>query len=128
MVSYEYLNRQLVWRELSELALFVLPLVSGPSLRRAASRAFGMAGNRGGDEGGGAEGADGGAEGGADAQLCAECGGDPAGARYAAVPCGHHFCYYCVAARREADRGYTCPRCREPVSGVRQVRADARGR
>jgi peroxin-2 len=56
MVSYEYLNRQLVWRELSELALFVLPLVSGPSLRRAASRAFGMAGNRGGDEGGGCRG------------------------------------------------------------------------
>ena len=57
MVSYEYLNRQLVWRELSELALFVLPLVSGPSLRRAASRAFGMAGvgtavRGGGDEGG----------------------------------------------------------------------------
>ena len=133
MVSYEYLNRQLVWRELSELALFVLPLVSGPSLRRAASRAFGMAGVgtavRGGgvaDEG--AEGAEGVAEGGADVQLCAECGGEPAGARYAAVPCGHHFCYYCVAARREADRGYTCPRCREPVSGVRQVRADARGR
>ena len=111
-----------------------LPLVSGPSLRRAASRAFGMGaggGRGGGDEGGGAEGAEWGAEGaegGADAQLCAECGGEPSGARYAAVPCGHHFCYYCVAARREADRGYTCPRCREPVSGVRQVRADARGR
>ena len=28
MVSYEYLNRQLVWREVSELALFVLPIVS----------------------------------------------------------------------------------------------------
>ena len=41
MVSYEYLNRQLVWREMSELALFVLPMVSAPGLRRAASRAFG---------------------------------------------------------------------------------------
>ena len=128
MVSYEYLNRQLVWREVSELALFVLPMVSAPGLRRAASRAFGggPGGAPGGDPGGGAEGGAEGCRGG----PCVECGGEPAGARYASTPCGHAFCYYCAASRAgtRGDRGYTCPRCREPVRGIRQVRAEGGGR
>ena len=40
VVSFEYLNRQLVWQELSELALFVLPIVSAHARRwREAARA-----------------------------------------------------------------------------------------
>ena len=106
MVSYEYLNRQLVWREVSELALFVLPMVSAPRLRRAASRAFGAGPGvaRGGDGVGGAEG---GAEG--TVGPCVECGADPAGARYASTSCGHAFCYYCAAARAGIrGTGYVC--------------------
>ena len=39
VVSFEYLNRQLVWQELSELALFVLPIVSAHARRwREAAR------------------------------------------------------------------------------------------
>ena len=34
-ISFEYLNRQLVWHELSELLLFVLPLVDVGAIRRA---------------------------------------------------------------------------------------------
>ena len=127
MVSYEYLNRQLVWREVSELALFVLPMVSAPRLRRAASRAFGAGPGvaRGGDGVGGAEG---GAEG--TVGPCVECGAEPAGARYASTSCGHAFCYYCAAARAgiRGDRGYVCPRCETPVRGIRQVRAEGGGR
>lgn len=33
-ISFEYLNRQLVWHELSELLLFVLPLVSVSRIKR----------------------------------------------------------------------------------------------
>ena len=33
-ISFEYLNRQLVWHELSELLLFVLPLISVTRLKR----------------------------------------------------------------------------------------------
>ena len=77
MVSYEYLNRQLVWREVSELALFVLPMVSAPRLRRAASRAFGgwTRGAPGGDPGGGAEGVPRGAE----AGRASSAGANPRG-------------------------------------------------
>ena len=33
-ISFEYLNRQLVWHELSELLLFILPLISVTRLKR----------------------------------------------------------------------------------------------
>ena len=33
-ISFEYLNRQLVWHELSELLLFMLPLISVTRLKR----------------------------------------------------------------------------------------------
>ena len=33
-ISFEYLNRQLVWHELSELLLFILPLVSVTRIKR----------------------------------------------------------------------------------------------
>ena len=35
VISFEYLNRQLVWQELSELLLFALPLIDLPRMRRA---------------------------------------------------------------------------------------------
>eukprot|EP00798_Chlamydomonas_sp_ICE-L_P026101 gene26101-11815_t len=34
VISFEYLNRQLVWQELSEFLLFMLPLISIAKLRR----------------------------------------------------------------------------------------------
>lgn len=37
-ISFEYLNRQLVWHELSELLLFVLPLISVTRLKRMIGR------------------------------------------------------------------------------------------
>ena len=40
VVSLDFLNRQLVWHELSELLLFVLPLVNGVKLRCVASVRF----------------------------------------------------------------------------------------
>lgn len=37
-LSFEYLNRQLVWHELSELMLFVLPLLRVTHLKRLLQR------------------------------------------------------------------------------------------
>jgi len=133
IVSYEYLNRQLVWTELSELALFVLPLVSAPRLRRAFGELFG-----GGGFGFGASGA---AAGGAseartspsddraartralapEEVRCAACGAKPATTPYAAQPCGHAYCYYCLRARCRLDPGYACAKCGERVAGMRRM-------
>ena len=33
-LSFEYLNRQLIWHEMSELLLFLLPLINLPRLKR----------------------------------------------------------------------------------------------
>jgi hypothetical protein len=40
VVSFEYLNRQLVWQELSDFLLFVLPLINVARIKRAMLRAF----------------------------------------------------------------------------------------
>lgn len=108
VVSFEYLNRQLVWSEVSELFLFLLPLLdtrratglllgwtSGllPPLRRAP-----------GDKE-------------AAADACQVCSSQPANTPYA-PSCGHVFCYYCLRARTEADAGYCCPTCGQAVRGM----------
>jgi peroxin-2 len=38
VISFEYLNRTLVWQEVSELLLFALPLVEGLRTRAALAR------------------------------------------------------------------------------------------
>lgn len=118
VVSFEYLNRQILWRELSDLALFVLPMLD-PARLRDAARAFQ---SRDGD--------------GRDApratrpdesvtvgdETCAACGAKPPTAPFAAEPCGHVHCYYCARARRAADPArFRCARCDAKVVGVRRV-------
>ena len=118
VVSFEYLNRQILWRELSDLALFVLPMLD-PARLRDAARAFQ---SRDGDR--------------RDAphatrpdesvsvgdETCAACGAKPPTAPFAAEPCGHVHCYYCARARRAADPArFRCARCDAKVVGVRRV-------
>lgn len=118
VVSFEYLNRQILWRELSDLALFVLPMLD-PARLRDAARAFR---SRDGDR--------------RDAphatrpdesvsvgdETCAACGAKPPTAPFAAEPCGHVHCYYCARARRAADPArFRCARCNAKVVGVRRV-------
>jgi peroxin-2 len=164
MVSFEYLNRQLVWQELSDFLLFLLPLVNVARVKRAMLRAFprlplltgggaaaGAAGARlgwtvaakapepGARGAGGSGAACGGGSGSGAAkqqQLAAAAAagpgaaGDPQGEEeedldppgpcpicglreiavpYAALPCRHVFCYYCLRAHCEADAGFECP-------------------
>jgi len=171
LVSFEYLNRQLVWQELSDFLLFVLPLVNVSRIKRAMLRAFprlplltaaaaGVGLQQGWtvaarkEEGGGgaAAGGDGAAGLAAAADLrqrhqhqpephhhhhqqqqqqqpedeaeeaeqfeppgpCPICGLREIVVPYAALPCRHVFCYYCLRAHCEADTAFECP-----VDGVR---------
>lgn len=112
VVSFDYLNRQLVWSEVSELFLFLLPLLdtrrSGGLLQQWTRRL--LAPLRGALRSG-----DGVRR---DACQCQVCASQPANTPYAAVDCGHVFCYYCLRARTEADAGYCCPTCERPVRGM----------
>jgi peroxin-2 len=181
IISFEYLNRQLVWQEVSELLLFLLPLLDGLRARGALARLLprlpdpravlaqgsaavvaaissGVARVAGQQEPGVSEtGAEGGAratqmpagvnaegageegkqgsqeQGGGDAGMerqgsiagailsatrptgpCPVCGTQEPLLPLLAVPCGHCFCYYCLAARTAANRQYACP-----LDGVR---------
>ncbi|RPB22908.1 hypothetical protein L211DRAFT_857955 [Terfezia boudieri ATCC MYA-4762] len=130
-VSFEYLNRQLVWHAITEFLLFLLPVVKIGRWRRWFSRiirkakSFGSSGNE-------------------DSSIlkdrrgelsflpektCAICfketsadaegKGPGAGGStdvtnpYEAIPCGHLYCYICITSKiaLEEGEGWECLRC-----------------
>jgi peroxin-2 len=142
-VSFEYLNRQLVWHAFTEFLLFVLPLVGISRWRRWLARAWRKTKSV--MRTGGEEESD--VKTGEFAFLpertCAICYQDQnsttaseaeivaaAGASgvigsaqtditnpYETIPCGCIYCFVCLASRLEAEEGegWTCLRCGEEV-------------
>ena len=53
---------------------------------------------------------------------CLICGAAEVNVPYAAQPCGHTFCYYCLRAHTLADPGYKCLACFVPVTAMRRWR------
>ncbi|EIE19454.1 hypothetical protein COCSUDRAFT_38277 [Coccomyxa subellipsoidea C-169] len=105
-LSFEYLNRQLVWHELSELLLFLLPLINVGRIKALVIYFLIADGSSGSDS----------------RQLCAICGASEIHVPYSAVPCGHRFCYYCLRARTQSDPSYKCPQCGAGISAMRRWR------
>ena len=133
-VSFEYLNRQLVWHAFTEFLLFVLPLVGISRWRRWLARAWRKTKSvmrSGGED---------------DVEIksgefaflpertCAICYQDQnttsSGASgvvgsaqtditnpYETIPCGCIYCFVCLAGRLEAEdgEGWVCLRCGEEV-------------
>eukprot|EP00873_Tetraselmis_striata_P019233 jgi/Tetstr1/439497/TSEL_027927.t2 len=106
-ISFEYLSRQLVWQELSELLLNVLPLLDPEKLRARLLRwlppAVTLLGARH-----------------RHVHIAQYAGSGEAHTPFSAEPCGHTFCYYCLRARTQADRQYSCPICGVRVDGLRR--------
>ncbi|DBB13024.1 TPA: hypothetical protein ACH3X3_005760 [Trebouxia sp. C0006] len=122
-ISFEYLNRQLVWHELSELLLFVLPLISvtwlkrmivnrWPSLRAATAKHLQRAS--------GLESQLSGADNKTLPGPCAICAAHEITVPFCAVPCKHTFCYYCLRTNCEADHHFTCPTCSTRVDAMKR--------
>lgn len=116
-LSFEYLNRQLVWTEISELLLFILPLISVTPMRSLLSKLPrfaavvsppAAASTAGGSDGG-------------SLAPCGICDTAAPLRPFVAQPCGHVFCYYCLAARTQADARYACVRCGERVAGLKDA-------
>jgi len=152
-VSFEYLNRQLVWHAFTEFLLFLLPLVGISRWRRWLSRAWRRATRlvKAGREEEDTE---------AKEELaflpertCAICyqdqnptstseneilavsgasGGVVGSAQtdvtnpYETMPCGCIYCFVCIATRLEAEEGegWTCLRCGEVVRECRPWSGD----
>ncbi len=120
-VTFDFMNQQLIWHGFSEFLLFILPLINFERIRALLRRMFHStpAGSAA-AAGGAAAGAAGGSGGAAVADLlnssCPVCSLSPITVPYRAEPCGHLFCYYCLAGSRTADRNYRCARCDQTVT------------
>lgn len=153
-VSFEYLNRQLVWHAFTEFLLFLLPLVGISRWRRWLSRAWRRAKRL--LKAGGQEEEDTETKGELaflPERTCAICyqdqnptstaeneilavsgasGGVVGSAQtdvtnpYETMPCGCVYCFVCIATRLEGEEGegWTCLRCGEAVRECRPWSGD----
>ncbi|KAL2180188.1 uncharacterized protein P884DRAFT_255177 [Thermothelomyces heterothallicus CBS 202.75] len=147
-VSFEYLNRQLVWHAFTEFLLFVLPLVGINRWRRWLARTWrrtkkimtadGGAGDKGGeysflpertcaicyrDQNSASS----------ETELLAAASGGVVGSAqtditnpYEAIPCGCTYCFVCLATRieREEGEGWPCLRCGELIKECKPWNGD----
>ena len=109
-VSFDYLNRQLIWSEVSDFVLFVLPLLHVGSIGRLVNKYLPMN-----------ESIRGTATVGADATcpVCETTKESPI--RCQAMPCRHMYCYYCFASRLGTAADPRCYVCSVPVRHARLV-------
>lgn len=99
-VSYQYMNRELLWHGFSEFLIFLLPLINTRRLKATASSfVFGGAKTEGkvASEGQGL------------LNQCGLCGEWPTMPH--TVGCRHVFCYYCIKSHSMADPFLVCPKC-----------------
>ncbi|KAI3897242.1 hypothetical protein MKW92_010603 [Papaver armeniacum] len=101
-VSFEYMNRQLVWNEFSEMLLLLLPLLNSSSIRKILLP-FSK------DKSSGSE----------DVTACPICQANPT-TPFLALPCEHRYCYYCLRTRCAATPSFRCSRCNEPVVAIQR--------
>ncbi|KAG2729020.1 hypothetical protein I3760_01G231400 [Carya illinoinensis] len=102
-VSFEYMNRQLVWNEFSEMLLLLLPLLNSSSVRNFL-RPFSK------DKS--SSSAD-------DDTACPICLANPT-IPFLALPCQHRYCYYCLRTRCAAVASFRCSRCSQPVTAMQR--------
>ncbi|KAK2971164.1 hypothetical protein RJ640_008588 [Escallonia rubra] len=102
-VSFEYMNRQLVWNEFSEMLLLLLPLLNSSSIK-SFLRPFSKDKSSTSAE---------------DETLCPICQAYPT-IPFVALPCQHRYCYYCLQTRCSAAPSFRCSRCSEPVIAMQR--------
>ena len=109
----------------SELLLFLLPLLNVKALKRVLRSHLPRLPLLGGAAAGGlASGGAGAAAGGGgpgSRQPCGICNATEVLQPWAAVPCGHTFCYYCLRSHCLADPQYSCPLCLSRVTAMQRV-------
>ncbi|KAM1219554.1 hypothetical protein FF2_045973 [Malus domestica] len=102
-VSFEYMNRQLVWNEFSEMLLLLLPLLNSSSMKKLLSP-FSKDKSSSSKE---------------DDLTCPICQASPT-VPFLALPCEHRYCYYCLRTRCAAVPAFRCSKCNEPVVAMQR--------
>lgn len=113
-VSYQYMNRELLWHGFSEFLIFLLPLINTRRLKAAVSSlVFGGARTDGKapPEGRGLW------------IECGLCGEWPTMPH--TVGCRHVFCYYCIKSHSMADPFLACPKCGAEAGQPEPLRVEA---
>lgn len=97
-VTYQYMNRELLWHGFSEFLIFLLPLINMRQLKDIVS-SFGEVrlDKQAASEGKGL------------LKECGLCGKWPTMPH--TVGCCHVFCYYCIKSHSIAEPYVTCPKC-----------------
>lgn len=99
-ITYQYMNRELLWHGFAEFLIFLLPLINTRSLKATVSAiVFGR-------ESVDREGAGKGQGVWKECGLCREWPTMPH-----TVGCQHVFCYYCIKSHSISDACLTCPQC-----------------
>ncbi|KAK9102752.1 hypothetical protein Sjap_020006 [Stephania japonica] len=101
-VSFEYMNRQLVWNEFSEMLLLLLPLLKSSSVRKFLLPFSKDKSNSAVEE-----------------NACPICLANPT-TPFFALPCRHRYCYYCLRTRCAASTSFRCTRCNEPIMAMQR--------
>ncbi|KAK2886367.1 peroxisome biogenesis factor 2 [Channa argus] len=98
-ITYQYMNRELLWHGFAEFLIFLLPLINTRRLKAVVSSiVFGERADRERvEEGKGVW---------KECGLCREWPTMPH-----TVGCHHVFCYYCIRSHSIADTCLTCPKC-----------------
>uniref|UniRef100_A0A1X7V1V3 RING-type E3 ubiquitin transferase (cysteine targeting) n=1 Tax=Amphimedon queenslandica TaxID=400682 RepID=A0A1X7V1V3_AMPQE len=99
-LSYDYMNREIIWFGFSEFLFSVLPLLNLQSLKNSYNKILhSLVGDR---------------ETAVAPNVCVYCNGVPVLPQVST--CRHLFCYYCIAANVLADSNFPCPVCNERVT------------
>nr|KJB70405.1 hypothetical protein B456_011G073300 [Gossypium raimondii] len=106
-VSFEYMNRQLVWNEFSEMLLLLLPLLNSSTVK-SFLHPFSKDKSSSSKE---------------DDSICPICWASPT-LVYLALPCQHRYCYYCLRTRCAAVPSFQCSRCSKPVVAMQRHGSD----
>lgn len=102
-VSFEYMNRQLVWNEFSEMLLLLLPLLNSSTFKNLL-RPFSRDKSSSSTE---------------YETSCPICQASPT-IPFMALPCQHRYCYYCLRTRCAAASTFQCSRCSVPVTAMQR--------
>ncbi len=108
-ISFDYLNRQLIWSEISDFVLFLLPLVNLSSVSQVLNRYLPMSTSI-------FQRALPHPDADSYCPICRTQSRSPLHCRV--LPCRHEYCYYCIASRIAQRRGYTCLLCSQEVKSV----------
>eukprot|EP01027_Heterolobosea_sp_BB2_P016472 GEZU01023461.1.p1 GENE.GEZU01023461.1~~GEZU01023461.1.p1 ORF type:complete len:145 (+),score=15.39 GEZU01023461.1:168-602(+) len=110
-VSFEYMNRQLVWSGFAEMLLFLIPLINLEKMKRLLlgrmQRQVLL------DESA------------LPLSACPICELNPVQVPYI-TNCGHMYCYYCLKTALMTDSDFHCHRCGQKVTAMARQEFDPR--